>query len=222
MNVLVKFSGEFFTTQDEMTPKGVSILKQIYDMKMLSGYIVVGGGNRVRGKNSDNPRNVTDQLGVISTIMNAFILKKCFDLIGVKSVVFSHFADFGQKYTPEKAMEVFNEDKWVILASGLGMVGYISTDLSSVIKALEVNAEAVIKVTNVDGIYDKNPNVSGAQILHKTNHNYVLENKLEVMDLAAIAIAAENELPIGVCGVNNFERFLKKEQVGTVVGYDWR
>lgn len=222
MNILLKFSGEFFTVKDDITQECIVLLNSIYESEMKSGYIVVGGGNRVRGKESSLNRNTSDKLGVLSTVFNAFILKDFLLRMGKKAEVFSPFSDFGVKYSPEIAMSYFYQDCFVILAGGLGTVGYVSTDLTAVVRALELNVDGFLKITKVDGVYDKNPSLFGAKILPFVSYQEVLDKKLEVMDLGAIAVAAENQLPIGVCSVDSCLSFFNGEKVGSIIGYDWR
>jgi uridylate kinase len=219
MNLLIKFSGEFFEAKDSLTHEGAQFIEQLPS----KGYIVVGGGNRVRGKNaSAYSRTACDNLGVLSTIMNGFILKEYLLKRGFKVKIFSHFLSFGEFYTPPLAIEAFENDHWVIFASGLGQVGYISTDLNAVIKALEVQCHGVIKVTKTAGLFDKDPKIAGAKLIHEIDHHQVLSNRLEIMDLAAIEIAQENKLPIAVIGIEDFAQFMNGEKIGSMIGKDWR
>lgn len=220
MNILLKFSGEFFSPKDELTSEGIFLANAM--AKLGSGYVVVGGGNRIRGRDSSLPRNASDRLGVISTLFNSFVLQEYLIFLGLKAIVFSPFHDFGVFYSPKLAMEAFADGAWVILAGGLGTVGFVSTDLSSVIKSLELQVDAFVKVTKVEGIFDRSPDLPGAKLLSTVSYHEVLQKNLVVMDLAAMAIACDNELPIGVCSVSALLNFLQGGRVGTVVGYDWR
>ena len=217
MNVLIKFSGEFFDAKDALSNEGQQFLNVLKKNNISSGYCVVGGGNRMRGQNSVFERNASDKIGVLSTIMNGLILQESFKLLDINAVVFSHFADFGKKYNATDAINAYNQNKWVVLTSGLGSVGYVSTDLSSVIKALELKVDMMIKVTKVAGIYDKDPSENDAKLLNKVNYNQVLKDNLKVMDLSAIAIAEENNLKIGITNIENFEEFIKNNSVGSVI-----
>lgn len=222
MNVLMKISGEFFTAKDDLTPQGVKFLNELKDHEINSGYIVVGGGNRLRGKESSYERNASDNIGVLSTLMNGFVLKECFKKIGFESEVFSHFSNMGIFYSANKAKQTFQKGKWVILTTGLGHVGYVSTDLSSVIKSLELSVDGLVKVTKVNGIYNKDPLKEDSKLISKISYNEVFEKKIKVMDLSAMAIAWENELSIGICGVDNFADFIVGKNVGTIVGKEFR
>lgn len=221
MNLLIKLSGEFFDANDEMTSDGLQFLKAIKDIDR--GYVVVGGGNRVRGRDSTHSRPVSDQIGVLSTLMNGYILQEKLAKQRQKSKLFSHFLGFGEYYSAKDAEDAYNAGNWVILTTGLGKVAYISTDVSSVIKALEVNAQGLVKITPAGGIYDKDPKkFNDAKLIKNISHDEVLQNKLAVMDAAAVAIASENNLPIAIISLNDFEKFLKKENVGSFIGEDWR
>lgn len=221
MNLLIKFSGEFFTPQDALTEDGKRLLDKLD--KNDRGYIVVGGGNRIRGRSANNYcRNASDNIGVISTLMNGYILQENMRQAGFKTELFSHFMDFGKHYTPNAAIESYNQGNWVILSSGLGKVGYISTDLSAVIKGLETKVDAVIKITQTSGIYDRDPKLPGANFLPIVQYDQVLEKHLAVMDFAAIAIAREHNLPIAIVDLENFDKFLAGKKVGSIIGQDWR
>jgi uridylate kinase len=110
----------------------------------------------------------------------------------------------------------------VILASGLGKVGYISTDLSAVIKALEIKADAVIKISKLGGLYDKDPKSGPAKLIKNISYEDVITRKLAVMDFSAIAIAAEHNLPVAITSIHDFPKFMDGEKVGSIVGNDWR
>lgn len=220
MNILIKFSGEFFTAQDELTPEGKSWLQNL--MKFKRGYIVTGGGNRIRGRNSEYSRNAADNLGVLSTLMNAFILQENMRRANLKVKIFSHFFQFGEYYDPELAKSAFEEHNWIIFGSGLGKVGYVSTDLNSVIKALEVGAKAIIKISNACGVWDKDPKLAGAKLISNISHDEVIARKLHVLDFSALEIAAENKLPIAIIGIQDFSAFISGENVGSIIGTDWR
>lgn len=223
MNVLIKFSGEFFTEKDDLTDHGYKFLQQLSENNISSGYIIVGGGNRIRGKNSLLNRNYADQLGVLSTIMNSIVLQDSLDKINMKSVIYSHFNDFGKKYFPKFAKKDFGNNKWVILSSGLGSVGYVSTDLSAVIKSLELDVDAMIKITKVDGVYDKDPFTDiNSNFRPSIEYDEIFDNRLGILDLSAVAIAAENNLSIGVTSIDNFTDFLNGDNCGSIIGKDWR
>lgn len=217
MNILIKFSGEFFDAKDNLSEKGQQFLQILKKNNISSGYCVVGGGNRMRGKNSQMQRNISDKIGVLSTIMNGLILQSEFQKINMKANVFSHFSDFGQKYDAFDAINAYNANEWIILTSGLGNVGYISTDLSSVIKALELKVDMLIKVTKVPGVYDRDPSLTQAKLLTNIQYEEIINNKLEVMDLSAIAVACENRLKIGITNIENFEEFIKNPQIGSII-----
>ena len=154
--------------------------------------------------------------------MNGIVLKANLIKLGFEAEVFSHFYGMSSYYSYEAAQTAYNNDKWVILTTGLGQVGYISTDLSSVIKSLELQVKAMLKVTKVVGVYDKDPVNLDAKLIEHAQYKEVLENKLNVLDLSALEIASENNLSIGVCNIENFANFINKKGLGSVIGKDWR
>ncbi len=223
MNLLIKFSGEFFTSKDDISDDGKLFLQNLKKEQINSLYFVVGGGNRMRGKDSEYSRNGSDTIGVLSTIMNGYIMQEYLKILGMKSEIFSHFFGFGKMYNPFDAIKSFNNCNVVILTSGLGQVGYVSSDLSSVIKSLELNVDAMIKVTKVAGVYDRDPhNNKDAKLLQKISYEDVIKNNLSFMDVSAINIAKENDLSIGVTNAKNFIHFLNKNGIGSIVGKDFR
>lgn len=218
MNVLIKFSGEFFTAFDQLSEDGLNFLNILKKHNINSGYIVVGGGNRIRGVNTSYERTEADKIGVISTLMNGYILQENLKKFGKNNVLFSHFEGFGEIYDPNKCIQNFKLGNFIILTTGLGRVGYISTDLSSVIKALELKVDYLIKVTKVNGVFDKDPLKNNDAVKYdKITYKEVLEKQLKVMDLAAFAIASENNLKTIICDINGFESFLNGKITGTLL-----
>lgn len=220
MNILIKFSGEFFDTKDDLSPEGRDFLNQFKPDQHC--YVVIGGGNRMRGRDSRHKQPASDNIGVISTLMNGFILKENLLDRGYKVKLFSHFVGFGDLYYHRAAIEAYNHGNWVIFASGLGKVGYISTDVNSVIKGLEVGVEAVVKITKSGGVFDKDPKLGVATLIEHISHQEVIEKRLAVMDIAAIAIAAENDLSIAVMTAHDFPKFMAGQNVGSIIGKDFR
>lgn len=220
MNILIKFSGEFFDQKDDMSQEGHDFLNHFKPGQNC--YVVIGGGNRVRGRDSKHQQPASDNIGIISTLMNGFVLKENLLARGFKAKLFSHFIGFGDLYAHRDAIEAHKNGNWVIFASGLGKVGYISTDVNSVIKALEVGAHGVIKITKSGGVYDRDPKLGEANLLPHVTHQEAIEKKLAVMDIAAMAIAADNNLPIAVITSHDFEKFMNGQKVGSVIGKDWR
>jgi uridylate kinase len=220
MSILIKFSGEFFQPSDSMSLDGEKFLDQIVQIDPC--YIVTGGGNRLRGRDSNYDRNAADNIGVLSTLMNAFILKENLRLRGKESVVFSHFNDFGEPYDANKAKQAIKDGKFVIFGSGLGKVGYISTDTASVIKALEVGACGIIKITKIGGVFDKIPLEKDSKLLDFVSYDFLLQKGYEVLDLPALALAKGNNLSVAVMDIKNFTAFLNGEKVGSIIGSDFR
>jgi uridylate kinase len=216
MNVLIKFSGEFFTPYDSLIPVGLEVLNEI--TQLSSAYMVVGGGNRIRGRSSNLPRNAADHLGIISSMMNSFVLNAELQNRKLKSQVFTHFASFGAMYDPDIAKSTFENGSFVIFGSGLGRVGYCSTDLNSVVKSLEVGADVMIKITKVGGVFDKDPSVfNDAVLLPNPTYDQLITQNLNVCDIAAIGLAKEHNLPIVILSAEEFPLYLKGKKVGSQI-----
>jgi uridylate kinase len=214
VNKLIKFSGEFFTAKDSLSERGQFFVENLRKNDIERGYIVVGGGNRLRGKQSMHDRNASDNIGILSTLMNGFILQEHLRKLGLNSVVFSHFDGFGETYTPQKAIDSFNLGNFVILTTGLGRVGFVSTDLSSVIKSLELKVDSMVKVTKFNGVFDCDPeSFPQAKVFSEISYEKILEEKIPILDLAATAIAYENRLKLHICDENGFF----EQNSGTVV-----
>ncbi len=220
MNILIKFSGEFFDAKDDLSHEGKEFLNQFKPDQHC--YVVIGGGNRVRGRDSRHNGAAADNIGIISTLMNGFILKENLLERGYKTKLFSHFIGFGDLYAHRDAIEAYDNGYWVIFASGLGKVGYISTDVNSVIKALEVGVDAVIKITKSGGVFDKDPKLGAATLIPQISHQEAIERRLAVMDIAAMAIACENDLSIAVMSAHDFPKFMEGKNVGSIIGRDFR
>lgn len=220
MSILIKLSGNFFSEKDEMTSQGLNWLDETKNFK--NAYVVTGGGNRVRGLHSKHPRNFADKIGTMSSLMNSIILKHNMHNIGIKSKIHTHFPNFENYYSPESAIADFEEGNWVIFGGGLGKVGYISTDFNAVIKALEVKAQGVIKISNINGLFDQNPSIPGAKLIQTTSHEHVIKYRLKVCDMAAIEVAQENDLPIAIISAQQFKGFMNGEKIGSIIGRDWR
>ncbi len=216
MSFLLKISGEFFDAFDGLTAHGLNLVNDLNNSGK-NFYAVIGGGNRVRGKNSKISRNTADKLGVLSTMMNGYILKDALQ----NSVLYSHFSNLGKFYNPEDAITDYNSGKNVILSSGLGSVGFVSTDLSCVIKSLELKVDLLIKITKHQGIFDKDPALhSDAVFFESISYDEIIEKNLAVMDLPAVFIAKENKLKIQIMNYENFSKFIKNENfLGTVLNF---
>lgn len=188
--------------------------------------VVVGGGNLLRGSQMDAmkfSRPVADSMGMMATVMNALVLEEAISRAGVPARSMSALAmpQVCETYERRRALRHFDEGRIIIFGGGTGNP-FFTTDTTAVLRAGEIGAEAVLKATNVDGVYDadpkKNPNAKRYDTL---THKEALDKDLQVMDATAFALARENRIPIIVFSVREkgaIEAVLSGNGRATVVG----
>lgn len=187
--------------------------------------IVVGGGNILRGHvaaEAGMERVAADHMGMLATVQNALALQDALEKMNVQTRVQTAITmvDLAEPFIRRRAMRHLEKGRVVIMAGGTGSP-YFSTDTAAVLRALEIGAQAVLKATNVDGVYDKDPNVySDAVRLDEVDYAHCLEHRLGVMDMTAFALCAEHGLPIVVFDLNepgSVRRVLLEDGIGTIV-----
>ncbi len=226
--VLLKVSGEVLAGKVghgfdfDVVSEVCSAVKKITDKGVQVG-IVVGGGNFWRGRSSgDMDRTRADSIGMLATVMNSLALQQGFLDVGVEARVMSAVQIVGvvETFMRDKAVSHLEKGRIVIFAGGTGNP-FFSTDSGAALRAAQINADVYLKATNVDGIYDKDPNkYADAVKFDRITHNELLERHLAVMDTAAAAICQENDIPILVFNLNdteNINRAVCGENAGTVV-----
>lgn len=175
--------------------------------------LVVGGGNFFRGaKNAAAymDRSQADNVGMLATVMNAVVLKSALDAVGCEAEIFSGqpVPEICQTYNFEKAISAVKE-RVVIFAGGTGC-SYFTTDTVSVLRALEMHCDIMLKATQVDGVYDCDPRYNNeAKRYDEISYDEVIAQKLMVMDMTAVALARENHLPIMVFNQKEKDAVLK-------------
>lgn len=226
--ILIKLSGESIKNYKD----GIvdyeylkKTCKEIINFKN-KGYdisIVIGGGNIWRGRdNTYINSDISDKIGILSTTINSLILHATFEELNCKSVVLNSFkADGIVGITSiEKIEKYFNEGKIIIFGGGTGVVG-CSTDTAASLRAIESKSEIIIKLTNVDGVYNKDPNkYRDAKKYDKVSYDEVIEKKLNVMDIGSIEMCKDNSIKIIVTNINNvsnLEDIIKNEINCTIV-----
>ena len=193
-------------------------IKEIHDMGVNVG-IVCGGGNFMRGRDANEMDRVrADYIGMLATIMNSLALKDVFLKLGC--VVYNQSGldlSIIDKIDTTKIKEAFSENKIIIFGGGTGKPFY-STDTAAALRAKDINANMIIKLTNVDGVYDKDPNKFNDAILYnEVTFEEVLEKQLGVMDLSAMEICRDNNIEIVVTNIDN-ENALKDIINGKKIG----
>lgn len=226
-NILIKLSGESLMGDIENVSKDKTkeIAKLIKEVKNL-GYnvgIVIGGGNFFRGRsNQDMEPLFVDTMGMLGTTINALGLADAFKKEDVPCVISTPFDLNGliPKLSKEEVLEKYN-DNVIIFGGGTGHIG-CSTDTCASNKASLINADVIIKLTNVDGVYDKDPNKYNDAIMYdKLTHQEVLDNpQIKVMDIPAIKECMDNNIDIMVINFNdknNLIKVLSGTNMGTII-----
>ena len=227
--VLLKLSGETFAdAENSISPAVVSsIATQLVDVVGMGVEVgvVVGGGNIFRGTSPEATgmdRSSADNMGMLATVINALALQDACEKRGLQTRVQSavHMSELCEPYIRRRAIRHLEKGRLVIFAAGLGRP-YFSTDTAAAQRALEIDAEAILKGTKVDGVYDKDPHrYDDAQRFESISHKEALSRGLKVMDATAISLCMDNQLPIIVFELlheGNIRRVVAGEPIGTLV-----
>lgn len=228
--VLIKISGEALTGPDQLGihPETVqSICSQIVEIKDLGieTAIVVGGGNIFRGLSAAElgmDRVIADSMGMLATVINSLAMMDTLEKMGCYTRVMSAVAieAFTEPYIRRRAVRHLEKGRLVIFAAGTGNP-YFSTDTAASLRAMEINAEIMIKATNVDGVYSADPKKDPkAEFYPRLKYMDVLTRKLKVIDSTAISLLMENNIPVRVIDLNkpgNLKRAVMGEEVGTLI-----
>ncbi|HNY35685.1 MAG TPA: UMP kinase [Candidatus Pacearchaeota archaeon] len=230
--ILLKIGGESFGKEDG---RGVSlssymkIAKEIVDIKKKNNVdlcIVIGGGNIFRGREigEEHFDKVTaDYMGMLSTIINGLGLEEALESLGVPSKLMSSIEmdKVCESFSKKKAIEYLNQGKIVVFAGGTGNP-FFTTDTLAALRSCEIDCDLILKATNVDGVYNKDPKkYSDAKLYENLTFEEALEKKLNVMDLTAFALCLDNQKPIIVFNIKKFKdisKALKGEKFGTFIG----
>ncbi len=185
--------------------------------------IVVGGGNFWRGRsNKYMDKCTSDHIGMLATTMNALAINDAFLQLGVQSRVQTgiEMRQIAEFYIRKRALRHLEKGRIVIFGCGTGSP-FFSTDTAAALRSAEINADILLKATNVDGIYDKDPNkYDDAKKIDEINYIDVLNKKLNVMDSTATTLCMDNNIPILVYNMNkkgNLKKVLEGEKIGTIV-----
>lgn len=189
--------------------------------------IVVGGGNFIRGETFSAgggiERTVADQMGMLGTLMNALALQGAIEALDIPTRVQSavNVSQVAEPFIRRKAMRHLEKKRVVVFAAGTGNP-YFTTDTAAVLRALEVEADVLIKATKVDGVYDKDPKKHNDAVRYKTvSFTEAIEKRLGVMDQTAFTMCREHSLPLVVLDFNqtgSLARAVSGADEGTLVG----
>lgn len=231
--IVLKLSGEALQGK---RPHGidqsvlVSISRQIKEIKALKidVAIVLGAGNIFRGQENtgsrglDMDRSVADYMGMLATVINGLALQDTLEKMSVPTRVMTaiEMERIAEPYIRRRAIRHLEKGRVVIFVAGTGNP-YFTTDTAAALRAMEINADAILKATKVDGVYSSDPmKVRGAKKFEKLKYIDVLKKGLKVMDATAISLCMDNKLPIVVFNLNkegNIKRVVSGEKIGTVV-----
>ncbi|HLH57509.1 MAG TPA: UMP kinase [Streptosporangiaceae bacterium] len=228
---MLKLSGEAFSGDEPLgiSPDVVAHIAEQIAVGVREGTqvaVVVGGGNMFRGRalaERGIDRSRADYMGMLSTVINCLALQDVLEKLGVDTRVQTAITmgQVAEPYIPRRAIRHLEKGRVVIFGAGLG-APYFSTDTCAAQRALEIGAEAVLKGTQVDGVYDADPRVTpGAVRYDEVDFSEVLSRGLKVMDATAVSLCMDNRLPIVVfalMGQGNVLRALRGERIGTLVG----
>ena len=228
--ILLKISGEAFAEDDMSvdvnTTRAMAEEIAAISRSGVSVAVVVGGGNIWRGKLHEAAgmdRASADYMGMLATVINALALQDALERVGAPSRVQTAIAmhQIAEPYIRRRAIRHLEKGRVVIFAAGTGNP-YFTTDTTAALRAVEVNAQAILKATKVDGIYSADPKKDPtATRFDRLTHMDVLQRSLEVMDSTAMALCMDNNLPIVVFDMSvpgNIRRVVMGEPIGTYVG----
>jgi uridylate kinase len=227
---LVKISGESlagdqgFGIEPRVVDKLTREISQVQEAGVSLG-LVVGGGNIVRGAVASEQgmdRVSADYMGMLATVINALALQDALERAGVETRVMTaiRMEELAEPYIRRRALRHLEKGRVVIFAGGTGNP-YFSTDTAAVLRAIEMDADVILKATKVDGVYSDDPMVNpNAEFLPDLTYRDVINNELQVMDAAAMSLCRENDLPVIVLNVRNpgaILSALRGERIGTLV-----
>jgi uridylate kinase len=228
--ILLKLSGEALAGQ-QGTGINTAVIGQIaLDVKAAHATgvqigLVIGGGNIFRGVAASAQgmdRASSDYMGMLATCINALALQEALEKVGVPTRVQSaiEMSEIAESYIRRRAIRHLEKGRIVIFAAGTGNP-FFTTDTAASLRAMEINAEILMKATKVDGIYDKDPTkFSDAKKYEEISYIEVLKQGLQVMDSTAISLCMDNKLPIMTFDLAQSGNILKAvtgEKIGTVV-----
>ena len=228
--ILLKLSGEVIAGK-----KGFGIdyqkaselafeIKSLHKMNIDIG-LIIGAGNIFRGIQAASKgmeRVSGDYLGMLATIMNAITMQDALEKINVETRTLSAItvSQISEPYIRRRALRHLDKKRVVIVAGGTGNP-YFTTDTAAALRATELKAEVLIKGTKVDGVYDKDPVLnSDAKKFKKLSYSEVISKNLRVMDLTAITLCKENNLPVQVFDINrygNLRKLVLGKDIGTII-----
>ena len=228
--VLLKLSGEALMGDEDygIDPKVIGRLaREVIEAREAGAEIalVIGGGNIFRGAGlaaGGMDRVTGDQMGMLATVINALAMQDALEKLGAKCRVMSALKinDVCEDYIRRRAVRHLEKGRIAIFAAGTGNP-FFTTDSAAALRAIEINADLLLKATKVDGVYDRDPKkYPDAVRFEELDHDEVIARGLQVMDTAAFALCRDHGIPLRVYDISvpgNLMRILKGDSVGTLV-----
>ncbi len=231
--IVLKLSGEALHGKKSHgidQPVLISISRQIKELRALKVdvAVVLGAGNIFRGQENtgsrglDMDRSVADYMGMLATCINGLALQDALEKMGVPTRVMTaiEMQRIAEPYIRRRAIRHLEKGRVVIFVAGTGNP-YFTTDTAAALRAMEINADAILKATRVEGVYSADPlKVKAAKKFDRLKYIDVLKKGLKVMDATAVSLCMDNKLPIVVFNLNkegNIRRVVMGEKIGTVV-----
>jgi uridylate kinase len=228
--ILLKLSGESLSGKkdwaidEEILSSYANQIREIHELGVETG-IVIGGGNIFRGLSGANKgydRIKGDYMGMLATVINGLALLSAFEKSGVRARLFTAIPmePVGEHFSEPAAVNALSNGEIAIFTFGTGNP-FFTTDTAAALRATQIRADILLKGTRVDGVYSADPEkVTGAVRYTEITFEEVIEKNLQVMDLTAITLCRENNLPIMVFDMNktgNLRRIVTGDKIGTIV-----
>ncbi len=226
--ILLKLSGEAlmgdqsFGISSDMIKYVAEEVRSIFDLGVQIA-IVVGGGNIFRGIAAASygmDRVSADHMGMLATVINSLAMQDALEKKGIQTRVQTAISmhEVAEPYILRKAVRHLEKGRVVIFAAGTGNP-YFTTDTAAVLRAQEIHAEILLKATKVDGLYDSDPVINkDATFIKRITYMEVLEKQLKAMDMTAISLAMDNQLPLAIFNLKkrgNIRKVVCGEEIGT-------
>ena len=228
--ILLKLSGEALLGERQYGIDPIRINQYAKDIKSVTENgvqvaIVIGGGNIFRGVSAASngiDRVQADYMGMLATVINGLALQSALEEISIPTRLQTaiKIEAVAEAYIKRKAVRHLEKNRVVIFGGGTGNP-FFTTDSAAVLRAIEINADVILKGTRVDGIYDSDPELNNnATMFHDISFDKVLDKNLQIMDSTAFTLSKENKLPIVVFNMNkkgNLKNILEGKKIGTTV-----
>jgi uridylate kinase len=229
--VLLKLSGEAlmgkhsFGIDPGVVNAVAAEIREVFTLGVQLG-IVIGGGNIFRGLAASEEgmeRTCADYMGMLATVINSLALQSTLERVGVPTRVQTaiEMREVAEPFIQRRAIRHLEKGRVVIFAAGTGNP-YFTTDTAATLRAVEIKADIILKATNVDGVYDRDPVLYADAIMYdKISYTELLTKNLKVMDATAISLCRDNGLPLSIFNLQkagNIKRVICGGNVGTIVG----